>query len=731
MKRLIATLLLLLATSAAAQDSVTVEVRITDALGTLIPARVHVVDSQGHRFPPDVDESFLSHRALGGYFYTTGSFSMRIPRGATQISAGRGFEWAPKQYSVAFLHDQVFTIALSHPCDMRAAGWFGGDTHVHTQHFPIDYTIDPSDMHWVAQCEDLAQSWCLDNGYAFTGQVDPVSTPDATIYYTYEYRNQSCGHVALLGLREYIGQHCCAPPSPVYPLLSQLRSGWGPAWDEGMVLAHPHNGGGFWEQDDWPGAGLGRELPLMAARGALDALDLTSYTNSPRIYLDDWYRLLNCGLHVAPSSGTDNCVGNANQHPPGGYRVYVNEGAGATHDIAQWTAGLRAGRSFVSNYPLIPRFTVDGAGAGETLAYAGPGQSVEVALRVESVLPLQEIRIVRNGEDAAVLPVPSPGPGAPVVVDTTLQVELTESAWLAVRVDGTSTLSHPVDPQLFAHTGPVYVDLDGESVRRTAPAGFFLDWLDSLETFVELRDNWGSQSQHDNVIFAINDARSYYASLFRLPPESFALLEPAPGETLGIAPPQHFDWADAVDPEEGDRITYTLTVADDSLFTNPRTLPPTEESELDALLLLSPDTIYWWRVKATDRGGHETWATPAAAWFRTSYTDPSALPDAAETPLAPGPDATLRLWPNPAPERVWMRVPRTPGDDPLRVEVVDASGRCVASSAGAHAVRGPDRGLFCWSLRDTGGRTVPSGLYWVRVLRGDTRLAAAPVLVVR
>lgn len=728
MKLQIAALVLLLASSAAAQDSVTVQVHITDMQGVPIPARVHVIDSHGNWFPRTMDEALLSHSALNSYFYTTGVFSMRIPRGVTLISAGRGFEWAPQQHSVAFLNDQIFTIRLNQTFDMRAAGWFGGDTHIHTKHPPIDYDIDPAEMRWIAQCEDLAQSWCLDNGYAFTGMVDPVSTPDATIYYTYEYRNQSCGHVALLGLREYIGQHCCAPPTPVYPMLCYLRSGWNPAWDEGMTLAHPHNGGGFFEQDDWPGAGLGRELPLLAARGRLDALDLTSYTNDPRVYLDDWYGLLNCGLHVAPSSGTDNCVAKYPAHPPGGFRVFVNEGAGATHDVAQWTAGLKAGRSFVSNYPLIPEFSVDGAMAGDTLDYPGPGASVMVALRVESVLPVQRVTVVRNGEDAVVVPVP-PGPNQPVVVDTTLQIDLTESSWLAVRVDGYSGLPHPVDPQLFAHTGPVYVDLVGEPVRRTAPAGFFLDWLDSLETFVELRDNWDSEAQHSAVLFAINDARSYYQSLFRIAPAPFALLEPALGETLEVAPPQHFDWEDAIDPEEGDRITYTLSVAGDSLFSAPRTLPPTEESQLDANLFLSPGTVYWWRIRATDRGGNQIWSTPAAAWFCTGSTDPSPISDGEETNPTPG--ITLRLWPNPAPERVWMRVKLAPGEDPPRIEVVDASGRRVAGSTGAGGVRGPDRGLCCWSLRDTGGRTVPSGLYWVRVWRGDAPAAAAPVLVVR
>jgi len=728
----VAALVLLLAASAAAQDSVTVEVHVTDLQGTPIPARVHVQDSRGHRFPPGLDEELLSHRALGGYFYTTGTFSMRIPSGTTQITIGRGFEWVPQQYTVAFLQDQVFTVALEHRFDMRAAGWFGGDTHVHTKHPPIDYDIDPAETHWVAQSEDLAQSWCLDNGYAFTGGVDPVSTPDATVYYTYEYRNASCGHTALLGLRYYIGEHCCAPPRPVYPLLSYLRSSWNPAWDQAMVLAHPHNGGGFFEQDGWPGTGLGRELPLLAARGQLDAVDITSYTNDPRIYLDDWYRLLNCGLHVPPSSGTDNCIANYEQHPPGGYRVFVNEGPGATHDVAQWTAGLKAGRSFVSNYPLIPAFSVDGAGAGTVLDYPGPSASVTVAFRIESALPLQQVRVMRNGDDAAVVHLP-PGGHGPVVVDTIVQVDLTESSWLAVRVDGYSGVQHPVDPQLFAHTGPVYVDLDGEPVRRTAPAGYFVDWLDSLQMYVELRDNWDTQEQHSAVLLAINDARTYYRQLFRVAPEPFALLEPAIGETLAVAPPQHFDWADAVDPEEGDRISYTLSVAEDSLFSAPRTLPPTENSQLDALLLLSPDTVYWWRVKATDRGGHATWATPEAAWFRTVSGDPSAT---GETPgTDPAQDfattpVTLRLWPNPAPERVWMRLTAAPGD-PSRVEVLDASGRRVAGSSGAAGVRGSNGELYCWPLRDAAGRVVPSGLYWVRVMRGDTRVASAPVLVVR
>ena len=49
-----------------------------------------------------------------------------------------------------------------------------------------------------------------------------------------------------------------------YPWIARARA---------MILAHPHSTDNYYYDDYWPGAGLGRELPVLGALGALDALD--------------------------------------------------------------------------------------------------------------------------------------------------------------------------------------------------------------------------------------------------------------------------------------------------------------------------------------------------------------------------------------------------------------------------------------------------------------------------
>jgi hypothetical protein len=333
------------------------------------------------------------------------------------------------------------------------------------------------------------------------------------------------------------------------------------------------------------------------------------------------------------------------------------------------------------------------------------------------VLAMQGVRVIRNGEVVADVLVPPPGL-TPVVLDSTLQVPIPESSWLAVEAYGQTNLPHAVNSQLFAHTGAVYVDLDGQPVRRTADAAYFLDWLDTLQSFIETRDHWQNEGQHQDAVQFLAGARAFYLGLFRVPPGPFALLTPALAETIPDTAPIHFDWADAQDPEPGDRITYTLSLAPDSLFTAGWTLPAGTASELDVNVPIQADRVYWWRVRAIDRAGNATLSTPERSWFRTPAS-------AAVTEVVPGVPG-LRLWPNPATGRVWLRLAPS-GAQPLRIEILDASGRRVGGSDLLRAASD----LYCWPGRDAHGRAVPSGLYWVRVTRGEARPETAPVLIVR
>jgi hypothetical protein len=531
---LLAVLLTVLLAASAAR-AVQVELLTIDDLGSPIPVRVHVRDANGQPYPGYPDSALMSHGTLGGYFYSPGTVVLDLPAGATEILVSKGFEWRPVQLCPDIQQDTTLTIALEHVFDLGAAGWFSGDTHVHTRHPPFDIPpLVPAMVHRAAQAEGLTIVYPLDEGYGFVGGPHPVSTPDAQVYYSYEFRNGAYGHAAFVGLKVQQNVRCCYFPDEAYPMLGDVRTTWGPRPDEAFVIAHPHTGAEFFDSEDWPGNGLARELPVLAALGHLDALDLASYSNAPTwVYLADWYELLDCGFRVPPSAGTDATLSSYWRAPMGGYRVYVKEDAALGHDEQTWDIGLRAGHSFVTNYPLIPQFFVNGASCGDELNVSGTAVRVEVRFAVRSVLPLDRAWIVRNGQPLLTFTLPGPPQGT--VFDTTLSVPLAESAWLALTVSGHSDLPVPVQPTLFAHTSPVYVILNGEPIRSAAATAHLLDWIDSLHTFVELRDNWTSPEHRSHVLSTLDGARSFY--LLHSSVHDAAPGDPLPGEFESRAGP--------------------------------------------------------------------------------------------------------------------------------------------------------------------------------------------------
>src|SRR5437879_11724954 len=79
-----------------------------------------------------------------------------------------------------------------------------------------------------------------------------------------------------------------------------------------------------------------------------------------------WYRLLTCGFRLPAGAGTDAFPNFASlRGPPGLVRVFVQAGRGGL-DRPGFLAGLKAGRTFVSNAPLL-EFTLDGRQIGDEI----------------------------------------------------------------------------------------------------------------------------------------------------------------------------------------------------------------------------------------------------------------------------------------------------------------------------------------------------------------------------
>jgi hypothetical protein len=176
-----------------------------------------------------------------------------------------------------------------------------------------------------------------------------------------------------------------------------------------------------------------------------------------------YYHILNSGLRVPPSAGSASGV---LPNPVGYNRVYVHlEGE---FNYGNWWQGLKAGRVFVSNGPLL-RCRANGEWPGHTFtAPAGTTLELRVDAALDSRDPVSLLEIVQNGQVLRAVPYSDWKRTGSVGT-----IQFKSSGWFLIRaiadVPGTFR---------FASTGPYYVEI-GATPRRVSKAStqFFLDWV--------------------------------------------------------------------------------------------------------------------------------------------------------------------------------------------------------------------------------------------------------------
>jgi hypothetical protein len=670
--------------SALSATSAKLTIEVRNAAGLLIPARAKVVGVGGISYPLAPDSALMSHSGAGGYFYVNGRAKLSLPIGLTTLTVSKGFEYGPVTKVFALRRDSTVKVTLPRFVTLSARGWYGGDLHSHSRHEQPDYEPTPAQVKVVAAAEGLSVMHLLDNGWQFTGATHALSDTATVLYYSYEYRNQTCGHVGLPGLRSPVGTSCCLSPDPPYPSILDL-TGQVHAQGGGLtVMAHPHSTDDYDLLSGWPGAGLGRELPVLAALGGIDAFDLASYSNEPDVDTADWFDLLSAGLALPPSAGTDAELDRYSHAPPGGWRVYARQSGGVSLGYDSWLAALAAGRSFVTSFPLVPEFTVGGRSMGETLEVAGDSLLAPVHIEASCAIGLGGVALVADGQEIwsrtfAASPVRT-------TLDTTFQLRARRPGWLLLRVDGPATHAVLAAPQAVAYTNAVRVLHGGAPQRSPAAMGRLLDSVDRFEALAVAGSAWPVPWQRDTVLARIQRARGFFAQPFATPPAAFLLRSPLPGATSA----SDLVWQAAADLDAGDRVTYTVRVTADSTM-NGGWCPQTADTTVSEIQV-PLGHWYWWSVEATDRAGNVVHSFPEHAHFYFDGTLDAPVTLREERP---------RALPNPSRGAV-----RLEGLGP-DVWIYDLAGRRVAGPG--HGV-GWSAGTPVWD-GNAGGRPAPPGIY--------------------
>jgi len=503
---------------------------IVDGTGHPMAARVSVTRPDGRGYAPDdawwhADEAFdRTERAFEyAYFHTAGTADVTVPVGRVRVEVWRGPEYRVARADLTVGAGRTVTrrVVLERLADLRAGGWWSGDLHVH-MNYGGAYRNTPTRLAFQARAEDLhvvedlvvnKEQRIPDIAY-FRTDRDPASTPGYLLMHGQEYHTSYWGHIAFLGLTdhyilpEYVGYPNTAAASlaPTNADMADL------AHAQGALVGYVHP---FDVKPDPADTAepLTDELPADVALGKVDYIEVMGYSDH-LITSDIWYRLLNCGFRLPAGAGTDAFPNFASlRGPPGLVRVFANTGPTLEH--WRWMAAIKAGRTFVTNAPLL-EFTLGGREIGDEIRLprggggggGGEGETHHLTARasLRSSVPVDHLEIVGNGRIVATIPLS----GDRTVARGTIALPVTESGWYLLRAYAERSELPVLDGYPFASTSPIYVRVGDEPVRSVEDALFFARWIDRLEQAARAHTAWNTPEEREAVLRQLAAARAVY-----------------------------------------------------------------------------------------------------------------------------------------------------------------------------------------------------------------------------
>lgn len=442
-------------------DAAVLRVRIVDAVsGETIPATVSVNNGQqepdehplkkyGLRLSANRQKGPIRSREVAFYFYTAGTFEVRVPPGGTVIEVRKGYEYRPVELTVALAKNEQadVEIALERSIDMAALGWYSGDTHIH-----LDRTgSNDEDILALTAAKDIRYAYLLSTNtqgydvggpkYESYGQATGLGDKSVAQHGIYhissgqEYRANGLGHVTINLPDRYVpanGDTAFANRGPSLGVIADQAHAL-----RGFIgLAH----GGLYNME-------GDRLLLDDKMDFLELLQFGSFQmNSPvrpndaSLGLAGWYDFLNIGYRLPMVGACD--------YPF--TRELASEMTYAWSDTVptprSYAEALKAGRSFATSGPLL-FLTVAGRKPGEIVRLPkGTETTLVVDVRVHSPqYPVRYLDLVVNG---AVLERRfEPAGRSEWVLRHVLPIR--GSTWIAAHAYN--------DAGTEAHTNPVYV----------------------------------------------------------------------------------------------------------------------------------------------------------------------------------------------------------------------------------------------------------------------------------
>jgi hypothetical protein len=458
--------------SAAADSHLMIHVRSLD--GATLPCRVHLQDAEGKPLRAEALPFWNDH------FVCPGEARVALSPGEYSYEIERGPEYIPATGKVTITagKDHQLIVELKRRIDMAARHWWSGELHIHRPIEQVPLHLQAEDLHigptitwWNGRDlwreRDIPERTHLtvdgDRHYDVMGGEDEREG-GALLYFGLKKP------LTLPGGRGQFPEH----PSPM-KFLNQARE----QKDVWIDIEKP-----FW----W-------DVPIWLASGKIDSIGLANnHMCRSRMYESEawgrprdserlpvprgnglwtqeiYYHILNCGLRIPPSAGSASGV---LPNPVGYNRVYVHTGKPLDWD--EWWSGLKAGRSFVTNGPLLI-CRANGHLPGHVMSTDAAANLVELSIEVTSNDRVSAVEIVSNGKTVS-LSGKSLQSGT---IKTSLKLQ---PGWFLVRA-----ITDRAETFRFASTAPWYIESTGQPRRISRRSvEFFVNWVEERAERVPMK----------------------------------------------------------------------------------------------------------------------------------------------------------------------------------------------------------------------------------------------------
>ncbi len=508
------------------------EIRAVDGeTGEPLAVRMHLRNPRGKPVRPPRVPAWHDH------FCFDGRILLDLPNGDYEFDVERGPEYkiVSGNFSIATGANDSKTVELRRFVNLKKEGWYSGDLHIGRALKDVPLLMLADDLHFASVVTTTSVAKPT-NAASAISKTPAVSNPAASNLADCDpksfsparflsggacYDDRGGGGLLLLHARTPppLASAAWEYPSAVDFLKVAKRAHSAPTTTDsstnslapGDSVLHPHADAArpfSWDLPVWIAS---RRLDSVAIahshlqRDAMVTHEAGGYPRDTAFYpnphgvarwsLDIYSKLLDCGLRLPPSAGS----GSGWAPNPVGYnRVYVHCDGEPTWE--SWWEGLRAGRSFITNGPLL-RPQVNGELPGYTFqAYPGEKIELSIALQLSMRERVEYLEIIKDGK---------------ILHETRLAdwvknqgelptVEFDSSGWLAIRA-----ITNNPRTFRFAMSAPYYVMIGEQPRISRSAAQFFIDWITARERQLSLAD----AKQREEVLRFHRAARDFFEKI--------------------------------------------------------------------------------------------------------------------------------------------------------------------------------------------------------------------------